>query len=69
MGAMKRLIEDVSDLVHIGDREELEDLLNQWDSEAKVNLLLEAIYLNSLIQPDCECLGHKLAAYRESESE
>ena len=69
MSAIKRLIEDVADLVHIGDREELEDLLNQWDSEDRVNLLLEAIYLNSLVQPDCECLGHKLAAYREATSE
>ena len=66
MGAMKRYIEDVAEQVHTGNREAIEDLLGSWSAEDKVNILLEAITWNEIIAPDCECLGHKLKAYTES---
>jgi hypothetical protein len=66
MGAMKRYIEDVGQQVHTGDREAIEDLLGTWPAEDKVNILLEAIAWNEIVAPDCDCLGHKLKHYRES---
>ena len=66
MSAMKRFIEDVGQQVHIGDRETIEDLLGSWSAEDKVNILLEAISWAAISAPDCDCLGHKLKAYRES---
>jgi hypothetical protein len=69
MGMMKRYLEDVAAQVHTGNREEVEDLLASWSSEDKVNILLEAIQLNGLISPVCECSSHKLAAYAESQGE
>jgi hypothetical protein len=69
MGMMKRYLEDVAAQVHTGNRLELEDLLGSWSDEDKINILLEAIELNGIIGPDCECQSHKLKAYAESESE
>jgi hypothetical protein len=69
MSGIKRFIEDVGQQVHTGNREAIEDLLGSWPDEDKVNILLEAIEWNSIIVQDCECLGHKLKAYIESESE
>jgi hypothetical protein len=69
MGMMKRYLEDVAAQVHTGNRAEVEDLLGSWSDEDKVNILLEAIELNGIIGPDCECMSHKLKAYAESESE
>lgn len=66
MSAMKRYIEDIGEQVHTGDRETIEDLLGNWPAEDKVNILLEAITWAGITAPDCECLGHKLKAYRES---
>jgi hypothetical protein len=69
MGMMKRYLEDVAAQVHTGNRLEVEDLLGSWSDEDKVNILLDAIELNGIIGPDCECMSHKLKAYAESESE
>ena len=69
MSAMKRYLEDVASQVHTGNRLEVEDLLGSWSNEDKVNILLEAIELNGIIGPHCQCLGHKIKAYAESESE
>ena len=66
MSAIKRYLEDVAQMVHTGDRAEIEDLLGTWPDEDKVNILLEAIELSNLTAPSCECLGHKLKDYRES---
>jgi hypothetical protein len=66
MSAIKRYIEDVAQQVHTGDRETIKDLLGNWPDEDKVNILLEAIEWNSTSAPECDCLGHKLKAYRES---
>jgi hypothetical protein len=66
MSAIKRYIEDVGQQVHTGDRETIEDLLGNWPDEDKVNILLEAIEWNAISAPDCNCLGHKLKSYRES---
>jgi hypothetical protein len=66
MSAIKRFIEDIGQQVHTGDRETIEDLLGNWPDEDKVNILLEAIAWNAIAAPACECLGHKLKAYRES---
>ncbi len=63
MSYMKKVIEDVAAMVHTGNREELEDLLNGLTAEEIVNLLLEGIQLNGIISPDCDCLTHKLGAY------
>ena len=69
MSGIKRYLEDVAAQVHTGNRAELEDLLGSWSNEDKVNILLEAIQLNGIIGPDCECVSHKLSAYTESNSE
>jgi hypothetical protein len=69
MSGIKRYLEDVAAQVHTGNRAELEDLLGSWSNEDKVNILLEAIQLNGIIGPDCECMSHKLSAYAESNSE
>lgn len=69
MGAMKRYLEDVASQVHTGNRLEVEDLLGSWSLGDKLNILLEAIELNGIIGPDCQCLGHKIKAHAESESE
>lgn len=69
MSGIKRYLEDVAAQVHTGNRVEVEDLLGSWSNEDKVNILLEAIELNGIIGPVCECMSHKLAAYAESESE
>jgi hypothetical protein len=69
MGMMKRYLEDVAAQVHTGNRLEVEDLLGSWSDEDKVNILLEAIELNGIIGPVCECMSHKLKAYAESESQ
>ena len=66
MGAMKRYLEDVAEQIHTGNREAIEDLLGSWPDEDKVNILLEAISWNEIVAPDCDCLGHKLKAYTES---
>lgn len=69
MSGIKRYLEDVAAQVHTGNRAEVEDLLGSWTNEDKVNILLEAIQLNGIIGPDCECMSHKLKAYSKSESE
>ena len=69
MSGIKRYLEDVAAQVHTGNRAEVEDLLGSWTNEDKVNILLEAIQLNGIIGPNCECMSHKLKAYSESESE
>lgn len=69
MSAMKRYLEDVAAQVHTGNRAEVEDLLGTWSDLDKVNILLEAIELNGIIGPVCECMSHKLKAYSESGSE
>jgi hypothetical protein len=69
MGAMKRYLEDIAAQVHTGNRAEVEDLLGSWSDLDKLNILLEAIELNGIIGPVCECMSHKLKAYSESDSE
>jgi hypothetical protein len=69
MSAMKRYLEDVAAQVHTGNRAEVEDLLGTWSDLDKVNILLQAIELNGIIGPDCECMSHKLKACSESVSE
>jgi hypothetical protein len=69
MSAMKRYLEDIAAQVHTGNRAEVEDLLGTWSDLDKLNILLEAIELNGIIGPDCECMSHKLKAYSESVSE
>jgi hypothetical protein len=63
MSYMKQVIEDTASMIHTGNREELEDLLNGLTAEEIVNLLLEGIQLNGIISKDCDCIAHKLAAY------
>ena len=69
MSAMKRYLEDVAAQVHTGNRAEVEDLLGTWSDLDKVNILLEAIELNGIIGPVCECMSHKIKAYSESGTE
>jgi hypothetical protein len=69
MSAMKRYLEDLAAGVHTGNRAEVEDLLGSWSDLDKVNILLQAIELNGIIGPVCECMGHKVKAYSESGSE
>lgn len=69
MGMMKRYLEDIAAQVHTGNRAEVEDMLGSWSNEDKVNILLEAVELNGIIGPDCECLSHNLKRYAESESQ
>lgn len=53
MSKIKRLIEEAAALVHDAKRDELEALLEPWESCQKVALLMEAISLNRAI-----CSGH-----------
>jgi hypothetical protein len=68
MSAVKRMIEDVAAMVHVGNREELEDFVTGFTAEEIVNLLLEGIQLNAIISNDCDCATHKLAAYAGSDN-
>ena len=67
MSAMKALLHDAANMVHTGNVEELEDLLNGWKTEERLNLIHEAIRFNGIITDDCQCTTHKLAAYAGSE--
>ena len=68
MSAMKALLHDAANMVHTGNVEELEDLLNGWKPEERLNLIMEAIRFNGIITDDCECISHKLSAYAGSDS-
>jgi hypothetical protein len=49
MSAMKRMLEDIAALVHEGNRDKIEAMLEGWEDCQKVALLMEAISLNRLI--------------------
>ena len=67
MSAMKALLHDAANMVHTGSVDELQDLLNGWNTEDRLNLVLEAIRFNAIITEDCNCISHKLSAYAGSE--
>ena len=49
MSAMKRLIEDTAALMHKGDADALDALLEGWDDCQKVALLMHAVSIHNLI--------------------
>lgn len=55
MSAMKRYLEDVAVEIDNGNRAKVEELLGTWSNEDKINILLEAIELNGIIGPVCQC--------------
>jgi hypothetical protein len=52
---MKRYLEDVAVEIDNGNRAKVEELLATWSNEDKINILLEAIELNGIIGPVCQC--------------
>lgn len=49
MSAMKRYLEDIAALVHEGNRDTIEAMLEEWDDCQKVAILLHAIELHPII--------------------
>jgi hypothetical protein len=49
MSAIKRMLEDIAALVHEGNRDKLEAMLEGWDDCQKVAILMHAIELHPII--------------------
>lgn len=63
MSYMKRLLEDIAQNIHTGNRAEIEDYLSgtSWTDKEKLDTLLYAIEFNGWIEGEhCQCVAHKL---------